>query len=74
MKPLIHLPITDLLAVPLMRQHHQCADLELKALECIEYYGAHRGTVLCQDYYDDWHECSSNNLTVSSYKYLLRST
>ena len=50
MKPLIHLPITDMLATPLMRQHNQCAALELKCLECIEYYGAHRGTVICQDY------------------------
>ena len=66
MKPFFNLPITDMLAVPLTRQHNKCAALELKCLECIEYYGAHRGTVICQDYYDDWHECAGQNLSVSS--------
>ena len=61
---MFNLPVTDMLAVPMARQHNRCADLELKALECIEYYGAQRGIVLCQDYYDDWHECSAHNLQV----------
>jgi len=62
-KPLLNLPIADMLAQPLTRQFQKCADLELKCLECLEYYGAHRGTVLCQDYYDDWKECSAGNLS-----------
>ena len=63
-KPLFNLPIQDPFAQPLMRQHGKCGDLELKCLECIEYYGAHRGTIICQDYYDDWKECAGKNLSV----------
>ena len=65
---LFNLPITDMLAVPMMRQHTKCADLELKSLECIEYYGAQKGIVLCSDYYDDWYECQGNNLQVIWHK------
>ena len=64
MNPLMNLPIIDLFGYALMRQHNRCANLELKCLECIEYYGAHRGSLICQDYYDDWKECSSTNLSV----------
>ena len=64
MNPLWNLPVVDLFGYALMRQHNRCAPLELKCLECIEYYGAHRGSIICQDYYDDWKECSSTNLSV----------
>ena len=63
-KPLLNLPTVDLFGYALMRQHSRCANLEMKCLECIEYYGAHRGSIICQDYYDDWKECSSTNLSV----------
>lgn len=62
-QPIFNLPITDMFAVPLQRQQNKCADLELKALECVEYYGASRGSMICQDYYDDWHECSHHTLS-----------
>jgi len=62
-KPMFNVPIQDPFAQPLMRQHNKCGDLELKCLECIEYYGAHRGTIICQDYYDDWKECAAKNLS-----------
>jgi len=61
-QPFLNLPVTDMLALPVCRQNTKCADLELKSLECMEYYGAQRGVVICQDYYDDWHECQSKNL------------
>ena len=63
-KPLLNLPTVDLFGYALMRQHSRCANLEMKCLECIEYYGAHRGSIICQDYYDDWKECASTNLSV----------
>ena len=38
-----------------------CADFELKAQECIEYYGAKQGITACKDWYDDYMECSTGN-------------
>ena len=34
-----------------------CADFELKAMECIEYYGQKQGLTACKDWYDDFIEC-----------------
>ena len=36
-----------------------CADFEMKAMECIEYYGAKQGITACKDWYDDYMECQS---------------
>ena len=36
-----------------------CADFELKAVECIEYYGAKQGMTACKDWYDDYIECQT---------------
>ena len=36
-----------------------CGDFEMKALECIEYYGAKQGITACKDWYDDFIECST---------------
>lgn len=36
-----------------------CADFEIKAIECIEYYGAKQGITACKDWYDDYIECQS---------------
>ena len=41
-----------------------CADFELKALECIEYYGAKQGITACKDWYDDYIECSTGNISL----------
>ena len=43
-----------------------CADFELKALECIEYYGAKQGITACKDWYDDYIECSTGNVSPLS--------
>ena len=34
-----------------------CVELEVNAMECVEYYGIKRGSVICKDYYDDFLEC-----------------
>ena len=31
----------------------------MKAIECIEYYGAKQGITACKDWYDDYIECQS---------------
>ena len=36
-----------------------CADFELKAVECIEYFGAKQGMTACKDWYDDYIECQT---------------
>ena len=36
-----------------------CADFEIRAIECIEYYGAKQGITACKDWYDDYMECQS---------------
>lgn len=36
-----------------------CADFEIKAIECIEYYGSKQGITACKDWYDDFIECQS---------------
>ena len=47
-------------------QGQMCADFELKALECIEYYGAKQGITACKDWYDDYIECSTGNVSPLS--------
>merc|ERR1712066_521739 len=47
---------TDLGAHVMSSQGGRCADFELKALECIEYYGAKQGITACKDWYDDYIE------------------
>ena len=43
-----------------------CADFELKALECVEYYGAKQGITACKDWYDDYIECTTGNIGLQS--------
>ena len=47
-------------------QAGMCADFELKALECIEYYGAKQGITACKDWYDDYIECTTGNIGLQS--------
>lgn len=50
-------------------QHSMCADFEINAMECIEYYGAKQGIVACKDWYDDFIECvhkSKQNLRIKA--------
>ena len=49
-----------------MSTAHSCQDLEVSAWECMEYYGEKRGAVICRDYYDDFIECTHQNIQVCS--------
>ena len=40
-------------------QGGMCADFEIRAIECIEYFGAKQGITACKDWYDDYMECQS---------------
>jgi len=49
-----------------------CGPLEIKALECIEYYGKQRGLVICKDWYDDWIECKHGKTQLARYDAIQR--
>lgn len=51
--------LTDMGAQVVSGQGGVCADFELNAMECIEYYGAKQGITACKDWYDDYMECQS---------------
>jgi len=51
--------LTDMGAYVMSAQAGICADFELKAMECIEYYGAKQGITACKDWYDDYIECQT---------------
>jgi len=53
--------INDMMILP-MSTAHSCQDLEVSAWECMEYYGEKRGAVICRDYYDDFIECTHQNI------------
>lgn len=44
--------------------NRECGDLELDALECLEAYGARRGTALCASYVSDFRECATMVMQV----------
>jgi len=47
---------TEMGAYVMSSQGGICADFELKAVLCIEYYGAKQGMTACKDWYDDYIE------------------
>jgi len=59
--------VTDLTASPLDNQGKPCGDMEIKALECVEYYGKQRGFAICKDYYDDYQECRFQEVQHARY-------
>jgi len=58
-QPLYKSFFTDMGANLLSNQGGICQDFELRALECIEYYGAKQGMTACKDWYDDFIECQA---------------
>jgi len=66
--PGIQSVFTDAFAGILNDQGSHCAPLEIKALECIEYYGKQRGYLICKDAYDDFVECKNLNLSKLRYE------
>eukprot|EP00092_Neocalanus_flemingeri_P022821 GFUD01024745.1.p1 GENE.GFUD01024745.1~~GFUD01024745.1.p1 ORF type:complete len:198 (+),score=38.92 GFUD01024745.1:79-672(+) len=50
---------TDMGANISSSQGQMCGDFELRAMECIEYYGSKQGITACKDWYDDFIECQT---------------
>jgi len=57
--PMMKTFMSDMFANVISSQSGACGDFELKALECIEYYGAKQAITACRDWYDDFLECQS---------------
>jgi len=53
---------TDLHMCVAENQSRRCGGMELRALECIEYYGRQKGFVICKDLYEDFMECKYNSV------------
>merc|ERR1712108_83769 len=58
---------TDLSAAPMDNQSKVCGDLEIRALECVEYYGKQRGLAICRDFYDDFQDCRFQTVQQARY-------
>ncbi len=43
----------------------ECTELDIRARDCIEYFGLKRGQHMCADVYQDYVECSRKPLQVS---------
>eukprot|EP00088_Acartia_fossae_P016814 TRINITY_DN1946_c0_g1_i5.p1 TRINITY_DN1946_c0_g1~~TRINITY_DN1946_c0_g1_i5.p1 ORF type:complete len:200 (+),score=32.08 TRINITY_DN1946_c0_g1_i5:31-630(+) len=48
----------------------KCEKFELRATECLEYYGLKQGMDACQDWYDDLMECRYNSKTMLRVKHM----
>lgn len=56
--PCFRTPLTDLTGGIMTHQSFiRCNDFEMRAVECLEAYGATKGKIRCQDYLDDLREC-----------------
>ena len=64
MAPFIRNTLTDVFGQMQTSANTECGPFEIRALECIEYFGAQRGRKLCQDYFDDTEECRMKTIQV----------
>eukprot|EP00090_Calanus_glacialis_P023376 TRINITY_DN3605_c0_g1_i1.p1 TRINITY_DN3605_c0_g1~~TRINITY_DN3605_c0_g1_i1.p1 ORF type:complete len:197 (-),score=42.23 TRINITY_DN3605_c0_g1_i1:103-693(-) len=55
--PFLKTFFTDMGANVMSAQGQRCGDFEIRAMECIEYYGSKQGMTACKDWYDDFMEC-----------------
>jgi len=55
--PYLHNYMTDVSGLMNNGAGHKCEKFELKAMECMEYYGVGQGMEACKDWYDDLMEC-----------------
>ncbi|XP_068208884.1 NADH dehydrogenase [ubiquinone] iron-sulfur protein 5 [Palaemon carinicauda] len=56
--PFCRSPLTDLSGGIMTHQYgNKCNAFEMRAVECLEAYGAAKGQEKCQDYLDDVKEC-----------------
>jgi len=44
-----------------------CTDMEIRALDCLEYHGTRQGMKACQAVYDDFIECEQHPIRVSAF-------
>lgn len=59
LSPPLRTPFTDLPGAILSHQWFgECADLEMKTVDCYEAYGLVRGERKCKDLFDDFKECA----------------
>lgn len=59
LSPWLKSPFTDLSGALTSHQWgSECANLEMKALDCLEAYGLNKGHEKCTDLIDDFKECS----------------
>lgn len=57
--PPFRTPFTDVIGCLISHQWFgRCADLEMKAIDCLEAYGLYRGVNKCKDIIDDYKECA----------------
>ncbi|CAH1962061.1 unnamed protein product [Acanthoscelides obtectus] len=60
--PWLKSPLTDLTQAMVSHQWYgACADMEMKALDCLEAYGLDRGLTRCETLIKDFQECAQKN-------------
>ncbi|PSN43870.1 hypothetical protein C0J52_07738 [Blattella germanica] len=58
--PFFKSPFTDLTGGLVNHQNFgRCEDFEMRMMNCLEAYGAERGSKKCKDLIEDFRECSS---------------
>lgn len=56
-------PLTDLTGCVISHQWHgRCSEFEMRAVDCLEAYGLHRGQEKCRDLLDDFKECATRKI------------
>ncbi|XP_028129250.1 uncharacterized protein LOC114325387 [Diabrotica virgifera virgifera] len=59
LSPWLKSPFTDLTGSLVNHQWYgECADMELKVLDCLDAYGLDRGLKKCDDLIEDFRECA----------------
>ncbi|CAH1163864.1 unnamed protein product [Phaedon cochleariae] len=59
LSPWLKSPFTDLTGALVSHQWYgECADMELRALDCLEAYGLDRGLKKCKPILEDFKECA----------------
>lgn len=57
--PPLRTPFTDIPGAIISHQWFgECADMEMKTIDCYEAYGLARGQKKCKDLFDDFKECT----------------
>ncbi|KAB0803520.1 hypothetical protein PPYR_02663 [Photinus pyralis] len=63
LSPFLRSPFTDLTGAMVSHQWYgQCADMELKVMDCLEAYGVDKGRKKCDTLIQDFQECASRKI------------